>query len=142
MLSVTPDITIPEREIILEFVRASGPGGQKVNKTATAVQLRFDIVNSSSLPDDVRQRLLRLGGKRVTEDGILILQARRYRTQEKNRQDAIDRLRLLIERASRRPKIRRKLKPSLSSKRRRLELKRRQTEKKHWRRPPKPDDWD
>lgn len=142
MISVLPDIVIPEREIMLEFVRASGPGGQKVNKTATAVQLRFDVANSPSLPEDVRQRLLRIGGKRITEDGILILHARRYRTQEKNRQDAIERLRELIERASRRPKIRRRLGLSHSSKQHRLELKRRQTEKKRWRRPPKPGDWD
>jgi ribosome-associated protein len=140
MISVPPDISIPEREILLEFVRASGPGGQKVNKTATAVQLRFDVANSPSLPEDVRDRLMRLGGKRITEDGILIIQARRYRTQEKNRQDAIERLRELVERASRRPKIRRRLRPSMSSKRRRLEKKRMQSEKKRWRRPPNLDD--
>jgi ribosome-associated protein len=140
MISVSPDIVIPEREIVLEFVRSSGPGGQKVNKTATTVQLRFDVGNSPSLPDDVRQRLIRIAGKRITGDGILILQARRYRTQERNRQDAIERLRELIERASRRPKIRRRLRPSLSSKRRRLERKRRQSEKKRWRKPPKLDD--
>lgn len=141
MIFVSPDIEIPEREIVLEFVRASGPGGQKVNKTATAVQLRFDVRNSPSLPDEVRQRLMRMGGKRITDDGILILHARRYRTQEQNRQDAIERLRQLIERASRRPKIRRRLRPSLSSKRLRLENKRRQSEKKRWRKPPKIDDW-
>ncbi len=140
MIFVPPEISIPEREIILEFVRASGPGGQKVNKTATAVQLRFDVANSPSLPEDVRDRLIRLGGKRITDDGILILQARRFRTQEKNRQDAIERLRELVKRASRRPKIRRRLRPSISSKRRRLENKRRQSEKKRWRRPPKLDD--
>jgi ribosome-associated protein len=140
MISVPPDISIPEREIILEFVRASGPGGQKVNKTATAVQLRFDVANSPSLPEEVRDRLMRIGGKRITDDGILILRARRYRTQEKNRQDAIARLGELVERASKRPKIRRRLRPSITSKRRRLEKKRRQSEKKRWRRPPKLDD--
>lgn len=140
MITITPDIALPEREIMLEFVRASGPGGQKVNKTATAVQLRFDVANSQSLPEDVRQRLLRIGGRRVTEDGVLILQARRYRTQEKNRQDAIDRLTELIARASRRPKIRRNLKPSLKSRMRRLEQKRRASQKKRWRRPPQIDD--
>jgi ribosome-associated protein len=140
MISVPPDISIPEREIILEFVRASGPGGQKVNKTATAVQLRFDVANSPSLPEEVRDRLMRIGGKRITDDGILILRARRYRTQEKNRQDAIARLGELVERASKRPTIRRRLRPSITSKRRRLEKKRRQSEKKRWRRPPKLDD--
>ncbi len=140
MITINPDIVIPEREIVLEFVRASGPGGQKVNKTATAVQLRFDVANSPSLPDDIRHRLLRLGGNRVTEDGVLILQARRFRTQEQNRQDAIDRLTELIIRASKRPKIRRKLKPSLTSKLRRLEQKRRRSQKKRWRRPPQLDD--
>jgi ribosome-associated protein len=141
MIHISPDIVIPEEEIVLEFVRASGPGGQKVNKTATAVQLRFDVANSPSLPDDVRRRLIKVGGKRITDDGILILRARRHRTQERNRQDAIDRLRELIERASRRPKIRRRWKPSTSSKRRRLESKRRQGQKKRWRRPPQRDEW-
>ena len=140
MITVTPDIVIPDREIVLEFVRASGPGGQKVNKAATAVQLRFDVANSPSLPEHVRQRLLRIGGRRVTEDGVLILQARRYRTQEQNRQDAIDRLTELVDRASKRPKIRRKLKPSLTSRMRRLEQKRRRSQKKRWRRPPQIED--
>jgi ribosome-associated protein len=140
MIDVSSDLSIPEREIELEFVRASGPGGQKINKTATAVQLRFDVANSASLPEDVRQRLLKLAGKRVTEDGVLILQARRYRTQEKNRQDAIGRLIDLIRRASAAPKVRRRVKPSLGSRVRRLEQKRRRSEKKRWRRPPGLDD--
>jgi ribosome-associated protein len=140
MISITPAIVIPEREIELEFVRASGPGGQRVNKVATAVQLRFDVANSPSLPEDVRRRLLRLGGRRVTDDGVLILQARSYRTQDRNRQDAIDRLIDLIRKASKRPKLRRKWKPSLNSRMRRLDQKRRRSEKKHWRRPPRMDD--
>ena len=140
MISITPAIVIPEREIELEFVRASGPGGQKVNKVATAVQLRFDVANSPSLPEDVRRRLLRLGGRRVTDEGVLILQARSYRTQDRNRKDAIDRLIGLIRKASKRPKVRRKWRPSLNSKMRRLNQKRRRSEKKRWRRSPRLDD--
>ena len=87
MIEVTPEISIDERELEWEFIRASGPGGQRVNKVASAVQLRFDIVNSSSIPADIKPRLLQLGGKRVTDEGILILKARRYRSQERNRQE-------------------------------------------------------
>jgi ribosome-associated protein len=140
MISITPAIVIPEREIELEFVRASGPGGQKVNKVATAVQLRFNVANSPSLPEDVRRRLLQLGGRRVTDEGVLILQARNFRTQDRNRQDAIDRLIELIRKAAKRPKVRRKWKPSLNSKMRRLDQKRRRSEKKRWRRSPRLDD--
>jgi ribosome-associated protein len=135
MIQITPAIAIAESEIALEFIRASGPGGQKVNKVATAVQLRFDVRNSSSLPDDVRERLGRLAGKRMTEDGVLIIEARRFRTQERNRQDAIDRLVALIRKAAQKPKPRRKTKPTAQSKRRRLEAKRRQSEKKRLRQP-------
>ena len=140
MIAITPEITIPEEEIQLEFVRASGPGGQRVNKVATAVQLRFDIAHSPSLPEDVRQRMMRIAGKRLTKDGVLILEARRYRTQERNRQDAIDRLVDLISQASKRPKTRRKVRPSLASRLRRLDQKRRRSVIKRLRRRPRIDE--
>ncbi|MFH1006819.1 MAG: alternative ribosome rescue aminoacyl-tRNA hydrolase ArfB [Candidatus Latescibacterota bacterium] len=135
MISITPTIALDEGEIQEEFIRASGPGGQNVNKVATAVQLRFDVAHSPSLPDEVRARLLSLGGRRVTVDGVLILVARRFRTQEKNRQDAMDRLVALIRKATEKPKSRRKTRPSLASRQRRLESKRRRAETKGGRQP-------
>ena len=134
MIQITPTISIDEHELQLEFVRASGPGGQKVNKVATAVQLRFDVINSPSLSDGVRTRLIRLAGKRMTEDGVLVIEAKRYRTQDRNRKDAIDRLISLIQKAAVQPKPRRKTKPTLASKERRLENKRRRSETKRRRR--------
>ncbi len=131
MIQITHAIEINEREIQLEFIRASGPGGQKVNKVATAVQLRFDAANSPSLPDEVRRRLIRLAGKRMTEDGVLVIHARRFRSQDRNRRDAIDRLIALIRKASIQPKPRLKTKPSKASKERRLEAKRRRSRTKH-----------
>ncbi len=134
MIHVTHTIVIDESEIQLEFTHASGPGGQKVNKVATAVQLRFDVGNSPSLPDDVRERLVRLAGRRITEDGVLIINARRFRTQDRNRQDAMDRLVELIRKAAEKPRRRRETRPTLVSKRRRLENKRRRSEVKRMRR--------
>jgi ribosome-associated protein len=140
MIYITRTIAIDESELQQQFIRASGPGGQNVNKVATAVQLRFDAANSPSLPDTVRERMIRLGGKRITRDGVLIIEARRFRTQERNRQDAIDRLVEFIRKAAERPKTRRKTKPSLGSKRRRLETKRRHSETKRLRGPVPPSE--
>jgi ribosome-associated protein len=134
MIHITPTIAIDESEIQHAFIRASGPGGQNVNKVSTAVQLRFDVGNSPSLPDDVRERLIRLAGRRITEDGILIIDARRFRTQDRNRQDAIKRLVELIRKASEKPKFRRKTTPRPALNRRRLETKRRRGETKRMRR--------
>jgi ribosome-associated protein len=134
MIPVTPMLSLSEEEIRLEFVRASGPGGQNVNKVATAVQLRFDVGRSPSLPDEVRARLFRLAGRRVTEDGVLLINARRFRTQERNRQDAIDRLVALISKAAERPRARLRTQPAPASRQRRLDAKRCHSKKKQRRR--------
>lgn len=134
MIQITRTIAIDESEIEQRFIRASGPGGQNVNKVATAVQLRFDVGHSPSLPNEVRQRLIRLAGRRITRDGILIIDARRFRTQQGNRQDAIDRLVELIHKATEKPKPRRRTSPTLGSRKRRLETKHRRAETKRLRR--------
>lgn len=114
-------LRIPDSELAVSFIRASGPGGQNVNKVSTAVELRFDVRNSPSLPDPVRQRLIALAGHRVTKDGVLILTAREHRTQEANRAEALARLNELLARAEVIPKRRRPSRPTLGSKLRRLQ---------------------
>jgi ribosome-associated protein len=123
MIRITDRISIDERELEERFVRASGPGGQNVNKLSSAVQLRFDVRRSPSLSPDVRARLEQLAGRRLTRDGVIVIMAQRHRTQERNRQDALDRLVELIERASVAPTPRRPTRPTRGSKERRLATK-------------------
>jgi ribosome-associated protein len=136
MIEITPDIMLDERELQESFIRASGPGGQNVNKVETAVQLRFDVRNSPSLPEPVRERLLRLGGQHLTDDGVLVIKAMRFRTQAANREDAVTRLVELIQRAVRPPRPRHATRPTLASRQRRLDTKRRQGTIKAGRRTP------
>ena len=115
MLEITPALSLDENEISVEFIRASGPGGQNVNKVATAVQLRFDARSSASLPEEVKARLVKLAGSRLTTEGILVIEAKRYRTQEQNRLDAIARLVVLVQQALLEPKLRKKTRPTRTS---------------------------
>lgn len=127
MLEITPKIKINENELHFDYIRASGPGGQNVNKVATAVQLRFDA-RASSLPEDVKTRLIHLAGKRATSEGIVLIEAKQFRTQEKNREDAIRRLVALVRRSLVKPKPRKKTKPTKASKEERIKVKKRRGE--------------
>lgn len=134
MLTITPALSIEESELEETFVRASGPGGQNVNKVATAVQLRFNVWQSPSLPQPVRERLMKIAANRISTEGILLLEAKRFRTQEQNRADARMRLAALIRQATVIPKARRATRPSRAAKQKRLEGKRQRGEKKQLRR--------
>jgi ribosome-associated protein len=134
MIEVSSNVKIDESEIQYDFIRASGPGGQNVNKVASSVQLRFDIRNSPSLEPDVKERLIKLAGSRVTDDGILIIEAKKYRTQEQNRYDATQRLIAWVQKALEKPKVRRATRPSLTAKAARVGDKKKRGEIKKTRR--------
>jgi len=140
MIRITGTIRLDEGEIRERFIRSSGPGGQNVNKVATAVQLRFDVRNSRSLTDEVRERLIRLAGKRVSREGVLIIEAGRFRTQEQNRRDARERLILWVRKAAEPLNPRGKTRPPVKSKERRLEAKRLHGDTKRARKPVSPAD--
>ena len=133
MIQITPTLAIDDREIDERFVRASGPGGQNVNKVSTAVELRFNVAQST-LPDDVKERLIHLAGSKMTSDGVLLIDSREHRTQSMNREAALARLIALIQAAARRPKTRRKTKPGKAARERRLETKKRRGDIKSQRR--------
>lgn len=134
MIRITRTLSIADSELQEQFIRASGPGGQNVNKVSSAVQLRFDVVRSPSLPEEVRARLIVLAGRRISQDGVLTIEAQRFRTQGRNRDDARVRLVELIRRATEVPELRRATKPTRASQRRRLESKQRRGDTKKQRR--------
>jgi ribosome-associated protein len=130
MLEITPSLEIDESELHFDFIRSSGPGGQNVNKVASAVQLRFDVENSPSLEPKVKERLKKLAGSRMTSDGVLVIEAKRYRSQDQNRDDATKRLVALIQRALQEPSARKPTRPSRAARQRRLRGKKKRGELK------------
>lgn len=132
MIEITPNYSMDESELQFAFVRSSGPGGQNMNKVATAVQLRFDV-NRSSLPEEVKERLQRIAGKRITSEGELLIEAKKFRTQELNREDALKRMVELLQRAFQKPKLRTRTKPTAASKEKRLKEKKQRGEIKKMR---------
>lgn len=134
MLEINQNLNLEDEELHFDYIRSAGPGGQNVNKVATACQLRFDVRQSESLPESVKARLVKLAGSRMTDDGVLVLEAKRYRTQEQNRADALLRLTDLIQKAAIEPKARRATRPSLSAKAERVDAKKKHGETKQARR--------
>lgn len=136
MIAIRDDLSLDEREVTSTFIHASGPGGQNINKVQTAAQLRFDVAKSASLPEAVKSRLARLAGKRLNNQGVIVITAQRFRTQERNRDDALDRLVALIRRAAEPPKPRRPTRPSAAQRGARLEAKAKRSRTKQLRAPP------
>lgn len=141
MIEITPTFSLDERELTFDFIRSSGPGGQNANKVSTGVQLRYDAAQSSTLPPEVRERLTRLAGSRMTEEGVVLIEAKRYRTQEQNRADAVNRLVLLLQQAFEPPKVRKPTRPGTTARAARVADKRHRGALKRIRRY-NPDEWE
>ncbi|MEN6410267.1 MAG: alternative ribosome rescue aminoacyl-tRNA hydrolase ArfB [Anaerolineaceae bacterium] len=141
MIEITSSIKIDESELQFDFIRASGPGGQNVNKVATAAQLRWDVRATAALPEEVKTRLLKIASNRITEEGVLIIEAKRFRTQEQNRLDALRRLTVLVQQALEQPRVRKPTRPSVTARAARVGEKKKHGEIKRFRRYD-PDEWE